>query len=478
MNSLEYWKNREAEQRKHNIQDEAEYQKRIREIYQNMIDEIEKEINGFYGKYASKEGITMAEAKKRAAKADIEALGRKAAKYVKEKNFSERANEEMRLYNLTMKVNRLELLKAQIGLEMVAGFDEMGKFFGEVLNKQTVEEFERQAGILGKTVQNNAKAANAIVNASFHNATFSERIWMYQDMLKNELSSLIQTGLIQGRHPRKLAAHLRKRFGVSQSNAERLMITEMARVQTEAQKQSFERNGFEEYTFLALGTACPICRALDGKHFKIKKMMPGENAPPVHPRCRCSVSAYENSEDYEAWLDYLSKGGTTEEWNKLKKSRKSVAKDHGSGIMEMTRKNNNSREGFRFISDKTFDDLTISAKKKGAIIVRGTDEAEEHLERLNAAASNVGDVLIFRKNVCISEVLEEVHHFEQNLEKMNDDKGEPLRSILNEIEAKQFLLNNVDKYKIPRKEVELTKNQLKSYQKQLEEYTKAVDNHE
>ena len=87
-------------------------------------------------------------------------------------------------------------------------------------------------------------------------------------------------------------------------------------------------------------------------------------------------------------------------------------------------------------------------------------------------------MLIFRKNVCISEVLEEVHHFEQNLEKMNDDKGEPLRSILNEIEAKQFLLNNVDKYKIPRKEVELTKNQLKSYQKQLEEYTKAVDNHE
>ena len=85
---------------------------------------------------------------------------------------------------------------------------------------------------------------------------------MYQDMLKNELNSLLQTGLIQGQHPRKLATHLRKRFGVSQSNAERLLITEMARVQTEAQKQSFERNGFEEYIFLALGTACPICRAL------------------------------------------------------------------------------------------------------------------------------------------------------------------------------------------------------------------------
>lgn len=333
MNSEEYWKNRETEQRKHNIQDEAEYQKRIQEIYQNMIDEIEKEINGFYGRYAKKEGITMAEAKKRAAKADIEALGRKAARYVKDKDFSDQANEEMRLYNMTMKVNRLELLKAQIGLEMVAGFDELQKYYDKVLTDRTISEFERQAGILGKTIQNNAKAAKVIVNASFHNATYSDRIWMYQDMLKNDLSSLLQTGLIQGQNPRRLATHLRKRFGVSQSNAERLMITELARVQTEAQKQSFERNGFEEYTFLALGTACPICRALDGKHFKVKKMMPGTNAPPMHPRCRCSVAAYEDSEDYEAWLNFLDKGGTTEEWNKLKKTRKSVAKNSGSGII-------------------------------------------------------------------------------------------------------------------------------------------------
>ena len=333
MDSTTYWRNRETEQRKHDILDGREYQRHIEEIYQNMIDEIEKEINGFYGKYARKEGITMAEAKKRAAKLDIEAYGRKAAKYVKEKNFSKQANEEMRLYNLTMKVNRLELLKAQIGLEMVAGFDEMEKYFGKILTDKAVSEFERQAGILGKTIQSNAKAANAIVNASFHNATYSDRIWMYQDMLKNELSSLLQTGLIQGQNPRRLATHLQKRFGVSQSNAERLMITELARVQTEAQKQSFERNGFEEYTFLALGTACPICRALDGKHFKIKKMMPGENAPPVHPRCRCSISAYEDSEDYEAWLNFLDKGGTTEEWNKLKKTRKSVAKNSGSGII-------------------------------------------------------------------------------------------------------------------------------------------------
>ena len=143
---------------------------------------------------------------------------------------------------------------------------------------------------------------------------------MYQDMLKAELSKLLQEGLIQGRNPRQLARHLEKLFGASKSDAERLMRTELARVQTEAQKQSFERNGFKQYEFIALGSACDICKELDGKHFDVEKMMPGTNAPPMHPNCRCSVAAWVDDEEYESWLDYLDKGGTTEEWERLKNS--------------------------------------------------------------------------------------------------------------------------------------------------------------
>lgn len=280
-----------------------------------MLDQIQKEINGFYAKYARAEGITLSEAKRRVSKIDIEEYGRKAARYVKTKDFSKQANDEMRLYNATMKINRLELLKANIGLELVAGFDELQKYFEEKLTNRTMDEFKRQSGILGRTVQNNEKAAHAIVNASFKNATYSDRIWMYQGMLKAELDSLLKTGLIQGKHPTELARHLQKRFGVSAYNANRLMTTELARVQTEAQKQSFIRNGFTQYTFLAIGTACEACRALNEKHFDIDKMMPGENAPPMHPNCRCSVAAYMDSEEYEAWIEtYKEHGMSFEEW--------------------------------------------------------------------------------------------------------------------------------------------------------------------
>ena len=165
------------------------------------------------------------------------------------------------------------------------------------------------------------------------------------------------------------------------------------------------------------------------------------------------------------------RGKFTPTKSELARVEKSVEKKSTSDIIEMTRKISDSREGFKFISDKTFDNLTIAAKKKGAVILRGTEEVERHLDSMNAAASNLNDILFFRKNVCISEVLEETHHFEQNLMKMNDDKGEPLRSILNEIDAKQYLLDNAKKYKIPRNEIELTKKQLASYQQQLKEIT-------
>ena len=194
MTSKEYWQKRETEHAKKNKMSEQTYAEEIRKTYAYMADQIQKEIDGFYAKYANAEKISLAEAKRRVSKLDIEEYGRKAAKYVKEKDFSDQANEEMRLYNATMKINRLELLKANIGLEMVSGFDELQKYFDKTLTQQTIEEFRRQAGILGNSVQENGKMARAIVDASFHNATYSDRIWMYQDMLKAELDKLLNPG--------------------------------------------------------------------------------------------------------------------------------------------------------------------------------------------------------------------------------------------------------------------------------------------
>jgi len=305
MTSQEYWSKRETEQLKRNIRDEALYIQEINKIYDYMLDSIQKEINGFYAKYATAEGISLADAKKRVSRLDIDAYNRKAERYVRNHTFSKEANEEMRLYNATMKINRLEMLKSNIGLELIEGFDELQKYYNTVLTDRTLAEFERQAGILGKSVLNNQVLAHSIVNASFHNARFSDRIWMHQDMLKNELAGLLKTGLIQGRHPRVLATHLRKLFGVSKANSERLMRTELARVQTEAQRRSFIENGYDKYEWISTedSKVCDACARLDGQIFDVKDMQVGVNAPPIHPQDRCSTAAYMDREDFEKWLN-------------------------------------------------------------------------------------------------------------------------------------------------------------------------------
>ncbi len=334
MGSYDYWRNRENEQHKHNITEEKKYNQELNKIYKDMMDECKRSINNFYAKYASENGITMAEAKKRASKLDIEEYARKAAKYVKTKDFTKEANDAMKIYNLTMKVNRLELLKADLGLELAKGHSKIYQLFYKALKKRSIDEFKRQSGILGKTVQNNTKLANSIVNASFHNATFSDRIWMHQDLLKSDLNKLLQIGLIQGKNPKTLATELRKRFNVKQSDAERLMQTELARVQVEAQKKSYIENGLEEYEYIACGGSdvCDVCKALDGKHFKIKDMMPGLNAPPMHPRCHCSTAPSVDRKDYDEWLNYLEKGGTTAEWKSLTTENKHAIKSYVSSI--------------------------------------------------------------------------------------------------------------------------------------------------
>ena len=374
MTSSEYWAKREAEALKQRVTDEKEYDKRIKGIYSNMLTDVQTQINAFYGKYADSEGITLAEAKKRVSKLDIASYEQKAKKYVEQREFSKQANEEMRLYNATMRINRLEMLKANIGLELIAGHDELEQFMGGILKGRTEDELTRQAGILGKTIKSNAQTANAIVNASFHNATFSDRVWMYQDMLRDELDKVLQQGLIQGKNPRVLAREIKQKFEASTSNAERLMRTELARVQTEAQKQSFERNGFDMYEFIVNGGCCDICAGLSGKHFKVAKMMPGKNAPPVHPHCRCSTAAWEDSKEYNAWLNYLEQGGTTEQWEKLKKSKKALE------ISENERTILSSNIGLQFFANRSIPTYTDKQLEKS--IRNWNKRIEEHREKI------------------------------------------------------------------------------------------------
>ena len=326
MNSYDYWLERERAQREEYIKEEEQQAREIERIYNNMYAWCEREINGFYGKYATAEGIDITEAKKRVSEADIKAYEALAKQYVADREFSDQANAEMRLYNATMKINRLELLKAQIGVHLVDGVNSLDEYYEKVLTDRTEAELKRQAGILGSTVTDadTVKRAKNIVNASFYNATFSERIWANMDNLKNDIANELQKGLIAGVSSREMARRIKQHaIDPNQYDAHRLMVTELRRVQTDVAMDSYRANGVGRYIFMAVNPrACPGCRKIDGKDYAVEDAQPGYNAPPMHPQCHCCTAPYIDESEYEAWLEWLNQGGTTSDWNTMSDAEK------------------------------------------------------------------------------------------------------------------------------------------------------------
>lgn len=322
-----YWREREEENRRHLIANEKEMAAHAGDIYDRMMRSAQKEIDSFYQRYAKKEGITLADAKQRISKADMDYLSKQAAKYVGAAQrdmengsgttgdyFSKQADDEMRLYNATMKINRLEFLKGEIGSHLVDGFDEMNRYFDGKFTEQAMEEFRRRAVILGETVPADLEVrAEKIVNGSFRNAKYSDRLWQHQDMLRMEIGRQLERGLLQGVGSREQAREIRKIFGGSQKNAERLMRTEMCRISTEVAREHYQRNGNKHFQYMALGmNPCPICEALDGKIFPVSDMEAGLNAPPMHPNCHCSTGPAYNEEEEKLYNDWLDSGAAAE----------------------------------------------------------------------------------------------------------------------------------------------------------------------
>lgn len=282
----DYWKKRIEAEQLARIERDATLADEMGKLYDYHFKELEKEIRAFEQRYADKNNIPLSEVKSRVSDMDVRAFEEKAKRYVAEKDFSAKANAELALYNLKMKTSRLELLQYQMDLEMLALTNGEHKLTQKFLSEEYIRELEAQAGLLGRSVLSAsqiAQVAQTTINTPFKGAVWSDKIWQRQSALREIVARMTEDYLLKGRNPTGMINQLRKEFDVSASQAKRLAVTEGARVATEAQKQAYIANGYDEYEFIAEPSACGICKPLDGKIFKVKNMEPGLNASPVHP---------------------------------------------------------------------------------------------------------------------------------------------------------------------------------------------------
>ena len=285
------------------LKDDRKMKRELAKVYNSSLEDIQRHIDADIQRFAHKEGVSMAEAKRIISKTDVEAFQSTAKRYAEEKNFTPKANKELRRHNITMRSNRLELIQARINLDIIALALEEEQLTGQHIAQETIAEYERQAGILAMAapaqVQLNTLATAAVLS-SVAGATFSDRIWANQIELRNEVNQAIERALIRGEHPRRSAANIKRlirdEYGNKQRAAERILITETARAQSIAAREAFNKAGVEHYTWISEPDACPVCAELDGKVFKL-----GANYNPMppepHPNCRCSISGHVPDEE-------------------------------------------------------------------------------------------------------------------------------------------------------------------------------------
>jgi phage putative head morphogenesis protein, SPP1 gp7 family len=173
----------------------------------------------------------------------------------------------------------------------------------EWLAKQALEEFERQAGILGQALPDRKqllRKVKSLVGAEFRGTTFSERVWQNQRELQQGLERTLRRTIIRGENPRVAGRELRKivhkEFENKKYAADRIAITESARIQFDIQDEAFKEYDINQFEWVSEVDACDICADLDGQIFNVDD----PNAPGIqHPFCRCTKSPYVDRGAFE-----------------------------------------------------------------------------------------------------------------------------------------------------------------------------------
>ena len=219
------------------------------------------------------------------------------------KDFSEKANQELKAYNTKMYVSREKLLQAQLGLIVTYAYAQIEQSMYNYMESAYYRALKQQAGILGETLQVSINDVKTIVFTPFEGHKWSTRLWSDMETVRRHVQKTTRHVLLRGRHPYEFIKDMRKDTGATTYNMKRLLLTETARVQTLASKRHMlEEHGPEsEYQFVAKmdSKTTKTCRSLNDKTFKVKDMVPGVNAPPMHPFCRSAVVPHID----ENWRD-------------------------------------------------------------------------------------------------------------------------------------------------------------------------------
>ena len=208
-----------------------------------------------------------------------------------------------RLYRLT----RLEGLQASARLGLARATARVDEGLAGHFESVAGESARAVSDALGHDVYDDATVRAFVGTPWSDGKSYSDAIWASADRLAEHVSGDLARGLARGDSYQRLCAEMSRRFaGQAVSDCMRVVQTEGTYVSRKVQGDAMRRAGFERYYVDARGDerTCDTCRAVSAQSHRaplsFDDARPGENYPPLHPRCRCDVNPAVD--DWAEWL--------------------------------------------------------------------------------------------------------------------------------------------------------------------------------
>ena len=325
MKSAEYWKRRFEQITQSQFDKADQYDINLRKEYGHAIHSINRDLAVFFQRFADNNGIVdYAETRKLLNGKELKEFRMTVEEFIAKGKDNEDGRWTKQLNNVYFRtrISRLEALQIQIRqqVEILAGKRQKDAegLLGDVYTDtyyRTLFELQKGTGIGVSVAKIDDEGLAKVLSTEFVGSNWSKRIWGDRDKLAVELQTKLAQSFIRGDSIDRTSRDLVKRMGVSRANANRLVQTETAFFIEQATMEGYRQSGVvDQYEILAtldLHTS-EICRAMDGKVFKISEMTVNINCPPFHTHCRTTTVPYfEDEIDPGERIARNSKNGKT-----------------------------------------------------------------------------------------------------------------------------------------------------------------------
>lgn len=393
MNNGEYWQKRfellEQAAHQQGVQCYADIEKQYRQAQKQL----EGQIATWYQRFASNNGVTLAEAKRMLNAKELAELKWDVNQYIQygqENAINGTWVKQLENASARFHISRLEALKLQTqqSIEVMFGnqLDSIDSTMRNVYKSgyyHTAYEIQKGVGVGWDFSALDDKQISKVINKPWavDGKNFSERIWGNRQKLVNELNNTLTQNIILGKDPQKAIDEIARKMNTSKTNAGRLVMTEEAFFSSAAQKDCFTELDVEQFEIVATldSHTSDICRGMDGKHFKMSEWKVGETAPPFHVHCRSTTIPYFDDEfdavgeraarNEETGKTYFVPGNMTyKEWDKA------FVQGDKSDLQEINPDDTIKTE------EQNFDIEGNTTKLKGAM---SDKDYAEYLARLN-----------------------------------------------------------------------------------------------